>query len=56
MHYYQVTGYIYRCNEKIEQLFEIEPTENFDVDILIENVPKEIALQVEEMPAVPYFY
>lgn len=56
MHYYQVTGYIYRCNEKIEQLFEIDPTDNFDVDILIENVPEEISLQVKEMPSVPYFY
>lgn len=44
MHYYQVTGYIYRCSEKIEQLYEIDPTDDFDVDILIENVPEEIVL------------
>lgn len=56
MHYYQVTGYIYRCDEKIEQLFEIDPTDDFDVDILIKNVPEEISLQIKEMPSVPYFY
>lgn len=56
MHYYQVTGYIYRCSEKIEQLYEIDPTDDFDVDILIENVPEEIVLQVTEMPSIPYFY
>mgnify|MGYP004507985045 CR=1 FL=1 len=56
MYYYEVTGYVYRCSEKIPQLYETAPTDDFDVEILIKNVPDEISAEVKKMPDIPYFY
>lgn len=53
MHYYKVFGYIFRSEYEIEQLYEVSPTANYDVDILIGKMPEEILNEVENETIFP---
>ena len=47
MHYYKVFGYIFRCEYEIPQLFKVAPTKQYDVDIIISQMPEEILEDVK---------
>ena len=53
MHYYKVFGYIFRCEYEIAQLYEVEPTSLYDVDILIGQMPEEIIEAAENETIFP---
>lgn len=53
MHYYKVFGYIFRCRHKIRQLYEIPATDNYDVDIIIGEMPFEISQEVANATEFP---
>lgn len=48
MHYYKVFGYIFRCEYEIPQLYKINPTDEYDVDIFIGQMPDEILEAVKK--------
>ena len=54
MHYYKVFGYIFRCEYEIAQLYEVEPTSLYDVDILIGQMPEEIIEAAENETIFPF--
>ena len=48
MHYYKVFGYIFRCEYEIPQLYKVDPTDEYDVDIFIGEMPDEILEAVKK--------
>lgn len=58
MHYYKVFGYVFRCRHEIRQLYEIPATDNYDVDIIIGEMPVEITKEVSsaatEFPCISW--
>lgn len=49
MHYYKAFGYIIRSIEKIQQLYEIEPQDTYDIEIFFGAVPEAIAKEQSEL-------
>lgn len=56
MHYYKVFGYIFRCKHQIKQLYEVAPTEHYDVDIIIGEMPDEIMEDISQIDQRPYMF
>lgn len=56
MYYYKVFGYIFRCRYEIKQLYEIAPTEHYDVDIIISEMPEEIIEETSQITERPYMF
>lgn len=50
-YYYKIFGYTFRCAYEITQLYEVPATEQFDVDIILHEMPEEI-IQAAETQAI----
>ena len=46
-YYYKVFGFIVRSEFEIRQLMPAEETQKYDMDVVFENVPKEIMADIE---------
>lgn len=53
MYYYKVFGYIFRCAYEIKQLYAVPPTEHFDVDIILHEMPEEIVQTAKAQTIFP---
>ncbi len=53
MFYYTVFGYTFRCKYEIKQLYEIPATDNYDVDIIIGEMPQEVLDCVQQTDIFP---
>ena len=53
MYYYKVFGYTFRCKYEIKQLYEVPVTDDYDVDIIIGEMPKEITEEVAQTTEFP---
>ncbi len=53
MYYYKVFGYIFRSKYEIKQLYEVPATNDYDVDIIIGEMPDEIVTEVANATVFP---
>lgn len=52
-YYYKVFGYTFRCTHEIQQLYAVPATDDFDVDILLHDMPEEIIQTAEAQTVFP---
>ncbi len=53
MYYYKVFGYTFRCKYEIKQLYEVPATDDYDVDIIIGEMPEEVLDSVSKSTELP---
>lgn len=53
MHYYKVFGYVFKCQYKISQLYEVYNTTDYDAEILIGQMPEEILEEAKKETIFP---
>lgn len=53
-YYYKVFGFVLRCEYEIRQLLLVETDGEYDLDIIFEQVPKEVLAEIGDEKTAPY--